>query len=154
MNRLLAFGYIILGVIVGYGIGVTSHSQGDALLSLERLLVPLTVIVALGLWFWFESGGRNRRLKKWDTIRTGGKWRFIVVRYIIIRGILILAFLFVPAFVYTGASEPILIMFTVSMVVVTIVMAYIGNQEWLVTELTYHERSTLTVYRSRTEAAV
>jgi hypothetical protein len=154
MNRFLAFGYIILGVIVGYGIGVTSQSKGDTLLSLERLLILLIVTLTLGLWFWFESGGRERRLKKWDKIRTGGKWRFIVIRYMIIRGILVLAFLFVPAFFYAGASYPILLMLAISIVVVSLVMAYIGNQEWLETELAYHERATMNAYRSRTETIV
>jgi TRAP-type uncharacterized transport system fused permease subunit len=69
----------------------------------------------------------------------------------IIRGILILAFLFVPAFVIAGVSNPIMLMLIICIAVVAIVMAYIGRQEWLETELAFHERSILIAHRSRTE---
>ena len=82
-------------------------------------------------FFWrrIEAKAHRRHLDQWDDLRVRGKWFFVLSRYVLRRGSVLLVIFAGPAAFETTLSATIVFNLLFAALVVPL-LAYLGNQEW------------------------
>jgi len=128
VNRLLAFGYVLIGFIAGLAFGVGTGV--DSTVTLQRFAYFVGALIVIGIWQWFENTSHNRHLAKWEKYVRRGKWNFIVTRYLVPRGIMVLLFIFLPFIGKVNLTTDSLLVLCVTAIIGLSAMAFLGYQEW------------------------
>jgi hypothetical protein len=119
-----AYVYFAVGLIYGFGLGVLlEQSNLINLTSLSLLIGLLVLIPALG---WLEARTHHRRLAAWGRIRERGKFIFIGMWYLVLRGGIFSAVLML-SLRGTGPAWPV---HEVGIPVVLIALFIVGSEEW------------------------
>jgi|GEM_PF-2329070 len=89
-------------------------------------LVP-AMVFCVAIWFliWAEEWTHAERLARWEIIRRRGKWFFIVSRYVLLRGLVLIIVYAAPAYFSPGLHAVALVS-----LLVLIVTLILGHQEW------------------------
>jgi hypothetical protein len=113
-----------VGVLYGFGLGVLlSQANLVGIASFSLLLLFLIIVPTL---VWIEMQFHQFRKKNWEEIQHRGKFMFVFVRYMLLRGGTVAAVLMyvlpgkVPSVLIHGITVPILLL----------TAAYVGHQEW------------------------
>ncbi len=120
--------YLLFGMLCGFLIG-TSVGQESAIIARRMLFAAAIMFVAL-FWRRIESKAHKQHLLEWDDIEERGKWQFILVRYVLVRGIVFVVLLIGPALStlkFTINTISILV-FAGSLLIS--ILLYLGHEEW------------------------
>lgn len=128
MKHPLAFGYVLIGFVGGFGFGVITERTSE--LTFERLGIFFGVVVLLALWQWFEHASHRHNLEKWEDIRPRGKWRFIVTRFLLTRAIIALILMLLPFWSVLKFSGSSLVALVLTYLLAILALTYLGYQEW------------------------
>ncbi len=99
--------------------------QQDAPVTLARLVPAVAFCVAIFLLLWVEEWTHAERFARWEIIRRRGKWFFIVSRYVLLRGLVLIIVYEAPAYFSTGLNAVALVS-----IIVLVVITILGHQEW------------------------
>lgn len=139
MNRLLAFGYVMIGFIAGLAFGVGTGA--DLSLTLQRFAYFLGALILIGFWQWFENTSHHRHVAKWDYYIRRGKWNFIATHYVLARGLTVLLFISFPFLGKVHFTTDSLLVLVVTAVIGLSAMAFLGYQEWVHCQQDFEIRS-------------
>lgn len=128
MKRTLAFGYVTIGFIAG--IAFSAGIGSDPTVILQRFGFFIAALFLIGMWQWFEEHSHNRHLEAWEKYTQQGKWNFILLRYVLARGIVILVFIFLPFVGKLNASSDTLLFLGITTLICLSALAFLGHQEW------------------------
>ncbi|MDE3056535.1 MAG: hypothetical protein KGJ59_01075 [Bacteroidota bacterium] len=129
MNRSLAFGYLTAGFLIGLTVSVVGTGT-DLTVVFKRIGFFFGVIVLIGLWQWFESHSHKRHLAQWEKYADQGKWNFIVTRYVLARGVIVVLFIFLPFAGRLPVTTDSLGVLLLTVLIAFSVLAFLGYQEW------------------------
>ena len=79
-----AYVYFAVGLIYGFGLGVLLDGSNMVNLTSVSLMGGLLILIPT-LW-WIESHAHTRRLAEWDRIRERGRYSFVLIWYVLLRG--------------------------------------------------------------------
>jgi hypothetical protein len=113
----------IAGAVFGFGLCLVMQQSGPV--TLLRILPVISLGVVLMFLQWVEERTHGTLLEHWDEIRRKGKWSFIVTRYLLLRGGILLVVFLAPAYPAFDPRTDLLIV-----VIVVAVTALLGYQEW------------------------
>ena len=116
--------FFAVGLIYGFGLGVLlDQTNAVNLTSLSLLIGALFLVPAIG---WLESRTHLRRLASWGRIREQGKFTFIGIWYILLRGGIFSAILMISL---RGISRawPV---DEITVPVILVALFIIGLEEW------------------------
>ena len=128
MNRLLAFGYVLIGFIAGLAFGVGTGT--DLTLTLQRFAYFVGALILIGLWQWFEESSHHRHVARWERYISRGKWNFIATHYVLARGFTVLLFIVLPFIGKVHFTTDSMLVLVVTAVIGLSAMAFLGYQEW------------------------
>jgi hypothetical protein len=131
----LAFGYVLIGFIAGFGFGVITERMSA--LSFERIAFLVGFVAVIALWQWSEHASHRRNLDKWKNIRLRGKWYFIATRYLITRAIIVMVLMVVPFWSVLRFSGDALLALVLTYLMAILTLAFLGYQEWSTCEQEY-----------------
>ncbi len=131
MNRLTRSPLILVfsaGLLCGLLIGMAIDRGWSPIIS-KMLWVGSIVVISL-FWQRVEAAAHIRHMYTWAIRRVRGKWRFIITRYILLRGSILFVITMGPS--YVNASLPFLFSWVTFGVVAAFVLlfAYLGYEEW------------------------
>ncbi|HTY57356.1 MAG TPA: hypothetical protein VMF59_01005, partial [Bacteroidota bacterium] len=83
-------------------------------------------------FFWrrIESRAHRERLDQWEDLRLRGKWYFVISRYVVVRGFVLLVIFAGPAIFELKFSDPLIFVTAVTGAVLVPMFIYLGHQEW------------------------
>ena len=123
MNKPLAYTYFIAGII--FCVCLYLIMQRSVLPVLTRSLLVAGYFIAIIFWRWIEKRLHKGHIQLWKHIRQNGKLTFIVTRYILLRGIILILIFIVPS--YSAVNIQAIMMFVILFISLTSIL---GNQEW------------------------
>lgn len=128
ISKSFAWLFACLGLFVGFIIGASLDKASTAFL---LKIVPVGIIVVLVLFSRrIDSAMHTHYVETWPRWQTRGKWRFILVNYVAIRGgILFLAVgaPYIPVLEYIKYTVGILLFVVIAVV---LMMIFLGHEEW------------------------
>ncbi len=135
MNRTLRFEYFLIGFVVGW-VFAQGFARGSDL-SYWALLAALGGILIFAALLWLDSFGQRHRRENWPALRAKGKWSFVFIYHVLIRGVVLVLFLCLMPFVSVGFTSPILVALGIGALCLLAVLVYLGLDEWHANELTF-----------------
>jgi hypothetical protein len=154
MKNPLAFGYVLIGFIAGFGFGVVTERLSA--LTFERLAFFCGIVVLIALWQWLEHVSHRRNLEKWENIRSRGKWYFIATRYLLTRAIIVLVLMLVPLWSVLKLSGYSLLALALTYLIAILSLTFLGYQEWSTCEQEFEIlilRKTARRYRDQSSSS-
>ena len=76
-------------------------------------------------------------IQNWSSLRSRGKWYFVATRYVLLRGFVLFMVFVLPSFAGVTFSNTILLATSVGYLVLAIVLAYFGLEQWRASEQEY-----------------
>jgi hypothetical protein len=105
----------------------------EGTLTLTRILLIIGYLIALALWRWIEVRLHTHHTERWEYIRQQGKFGFVTIRYLILRGAILSLLFLGPMF----PRFDIRIAAVVALIII-VGMTLQGNQEWSNCESQFH----------------
>jgi hypothetical protein len=133
MNKAILFFYTLIGFIIGWIMGSSLSPNPET--SFHHLLLAVGSMLVFGALAWVDSLGRSRIQNNWSSIRSKGKWRFVVVYHLLIRGIILMLFLLLLPYASVGFTRPVLTVLIPATVFLFGALIFLGHQEWQENEL-------------------
>ena len=127
--------YLLAGLLVGIFVGASIGRQWVTVVS--RLISSCVILATALFWRRVESYAHKRYLETWSIRRIRGKWAFIVTHYIFLRGGLLFAAFVGPMFLQSPITKETLMIISVSLLVLTGSMVYLGHASWTECERDY-----------------
>ncbi len=128
MHRTLAYGYLVFGFVIGVGYSV--GMEGSAAVTEERFMYFLVALILMSLWQWFESISHWRHITRWGKLSAKGRRRFIVMRYVVGRGLVFLAGTVAVVVSLKPLSGGAFIALATGFGALVCLLAWLGNLEW------------------------
>lgn len=120
----MSYANFAVGLLYGFGLGVLlEHADLVNLTSFSLLLGGLILVPSLG---WVETRAHRGRMMEWERIHEKGKFAFIALRYMLLRGGIfsLLVMLSLRGRLFSWSVHGI------TVPVVLIALAFVGLQEW------------------------
>jgi hypothetical protein len=139
--------YVFLGFYCGFILG--ESLKKDVSLIAGRILYCGAILLAGLYWRTIDASSHQHHLTVWLDVRRKGKWRFILTRYILLRGGLMLALFGSPLYfnfdsaIVAGRTNALLA------VVLVVMMILLGHIEWRYCE---QDSNILAIKRAAEEA--
>ncbi len=149
-SRYLPILYILAGIVLGIFVGV-SISRSWAILLLRIIAVGLILTIAL-FWRRIESHAHKRCLDTWSMRRVRGRWSFILIQYLVVRGSLIFAAFAGPMLLQPPMTNQTTTIIPAFSFLLIVAMIYLGNESWKECERDY-EIQTLRNLAQQTRTA-
>jgi hypothetical protein len=120
--------YLLFGILCGFLLGSSLDQETNVWV--RRLLFTGAIFFVALLWRRMESRAHKHHLEQWEGLRIRGRWYFILSRYMLVRGIVLLVIFVGPALSWLKFS--IALMATLAFVGILLVplLLYLGHQEW------------------------
>jgi len=128
MNKARSYGYLIIGVLLGFALGVSSLSESTV--TYEKLGYFLGALVLAFFYQWFEEGSHARHLAKWTIHRQQGALYFITAYYVLARAISILVIFSLPLWLKLNPTPDVLLITILTGIITLFAFAFLGHQEW------------------------
>lgn len=123
MKKSIVWTLFFGGSVFGFGLCFIMQQQSP--ITFARLVPAVVFCVAFCLLQWVEEWTHAERLARWEIIRRRGKWFFIVSRYVLLRGLVLIIMYATPAYFSPGLHAVALVS-----LIVLIVTPILGHQEW------------------------
>ncbi len=135
IKKSLVYAYFTVGVIFGFGLCMVMRQNAE--LTLSSYVKMLVFAILIPLIHWAEARTHRGHIIRWAEIRLLGKWNFVILRYILLRGIMVCA-IFLGPNVSSMTARSIVVFAAVILVVIGVV----GAEEWTECE-TQHQINQL-----------
>jgi hypothetical protein len=135
VSRPLSIFYFFSGLLVGLIVGMSLDKQWTVVVT--RFISAGVIIILSFFWRRIESYSSKRYLDTWSTHRARGKWRFIFIHYVFIRGLILLVVFagpMLPSFVFTTLTVTII---GASIIALVLLLIYLGHETWTTCEQDY-----------------
>ena len=123
MNLRNSYTYFGAGLVFGFILCFLMQREGP--ITFTRLLPVVGYLVALMFWRWIEGRMHTHQTQGWQYIRRQGKFEFVMIRYVVLRGA-ILSLIFISP-MFSTIEFRTAFFFGVLVITVTTVLGY---QEW------------------------
>lgn len=123
MNQKISYMYFGAGLIFGFTLCLLMQREGTFTFTL--LLQVVGYLVALFLWRWIEDRMHTHYTERWQYVRRQGKFLFVIIRYVVLRGT-ILSLLFIGP-LFRTIDFRTACFFEVLVLAITTLLGY---QEW------------------------
>lgn len=121
--------YLLFGIYCGFLLG--SFIDQDATVWVGRILSTAAILFIASRLKWIEGKSHRRHVEQWEYLRAGGKWHFVIVRYALIREVVILIIFVGPLESTLKLSLTYLSTAVFVGAVLAPVLVYLGHQEWI-----------------------
>jgi hypothetical protein len=143
--------YILICIFFGFFCGFLLGESLERGLSITigRILYAGSILIVGLFWRSIDARSHQRHLEVWLELQKRGKWYFILTRYILLRGGLLLALFGVP--LYFNANFTSVVYRTIALIfgVLVVMMILLGHLEWLYCE----QDSNILAFRRAAEEA-
>lgn len=113
-----------VGLLYGFGLGVLLDQASLVnATTFSLLIVFLALVPTLG---WIESYNHRRRVDNWERIRRQGKFVFVLMRYVVLRGGIIAAILMYSLRGNNGGG----LVHEIAIPIMMVALGIVGFQEW------------------------
>ncbi len=130
MHKLTATTYLGIGLLLGY---ILFSLVGNANpITLGGITLIVGYLAALGLWQWSEGKFHRHHERRWGEIRGQGKHLFVLVRFVLFRGLILMVLFVGPVLSRVDVSWALAV--GILILIVTISRGY---QEWSDCEALY-----------------
>jgi len=146
-NKVSILLYIFFGFFSGFLLGASLDRELSMMLG--RVLYACGILIVGLFWRTIDVRSHHHHLEIWLELRRRGKWYFIVTRYILLRGGLLLALFGAPLFFNVPFAGPIDRMLELMIIVLMVMMLLLGHLEWRFCE----QDSTILAFKRAAEAA-
>jgi hypothetical protein len=133
MNKSLLYSHFVGGMIFGL-LSFCVLQRVDYSQPGKILFVALFAVLFF-LWRWMETRLHIHYFNIWERIRPNGRFNFIFVRYILLRGIVLSILFIVPSLSQIDIRT--ILLFIVLIIIITTML---GTQEWTDCENKYQAR--------------
>lgn len=123
MNQRNSYTYFGAGLVFGFTLCLLMQREGP--ITFTRLLPVVGYLVALFFWRWIEGRIHTHQTQRWQYIRRQGKFEFVMIRYVVLRGA-ILSLIFIGP-MFSTIDFRTAFFFGVLVITVTTLLGY---QEW------------------------
>ena len=123
MNKGNSYTYFGAGLVFGFALCFIIQREGP--ITFTRLLPIVGYLIALFLWRWIEGRTHTHHTERWQYIRRQGKFGFVMIRYVVLRGA-ILSLIFVGP-MFSAIDFRTVAFLGILFVTVTMLL---GFQEW------------------------
>jgi hypothetical protein len=126
--KTLSVFYFFSGLVVGLLIGLSVNKELVPILL--RVLATCTIIVVAFFWRRIESYAHKRYLETWSNHKSGGKWRFIITQYVLIRGSALTAAVILPAIPTLILTTYTVVIILATTAILVLLLIYLGHESW------------------------
>jgi hypothetical protein len=116
--------YFLFGVLCGFLLGSSLEPQTGVWV--RRVLAGIALCLVALFWRRTEAKSHRYHLEQWEELRLRGRWFFVITRYLLLRGIVLIVIFGGSAIFETWYAAPLL--FLVAILVP--LLLYLGVQEW------------------------
>ncbi|HTR98725.1 MAG TPA: hypothetical protein VML00_03180 [Bacteroidota bacterium] len=120
--------YLLFGLLCGFLLGSSIDTETG--IWIRRALGAAGIFVVGFFWRRIEARAHRSHIEQWDEIAERGKWRFVIVNYVLIRGFVLLVILGGPAGFETRFSAVTLTVDAVAALLVIPLLVALGIWEW------------------------
>lgn len=127
-ERVFPILYIFIGLYCGFLLG--AFLDPDLSAAVAKGLYATAILILVLFWRRIDQRMHQRHVQNWVELRRKGRWYFIVTRYVLLRGGILLAIFGGPLLLkirFVGAVIPFL---AFSVVVLIVLMTLLGLVEW------------------------
>ena len=120
--------YLLFGIFCGFLLGSSLDQESSVVI--KKVIIAFAIIFIAVFYGKIEAKSHRHHLNTWEKIKSGGKWSFIVTRYILLRGIILSVILIGPAISTLQLSTVILGILMFCLIPLFGYMIYRGHEEW------------------------
>ena len=117
--------YLLFGFYCGFLLG--SSLGQEAGVWVRRAVSSAGILFIAFLWRRTESRAHRQHLDQWEDLRVRGKWYFVVTRYVVFRGFVLLVIFAGPALFELRFSNPLLVCHRDRGAILVPMFVYIGS---------------------------
>jgi hypothetical protein len=119
---------LLMGIVVGFSIATVLGYKYSLLML--RWIIVVSAITLAKYGKRIEAALHEMYFNNWEHLRSLNKWNFIIIRYALIRA-LVLYSIFVLPMVLKGRASPLVLMVsTTAFLLLCAVLSYFGVNEW------------------------
>jgi len=119
---------LLFGLYCGFLLG--SSLGQEAGVWIRRAVYSVGVLFIAFFWRRIESRVHAEHLDQWEELRARGKRYFVISRYVVVRGFVLLVIFAGPAIFELRFSNPLLFVTAVTGAILVPMFVYLGHQEW------------------------
>jgi hypothetical protein len=120
--------YLLFGILFGFLLGSSlDHETG---VWVRRGLSAGAILFVAFFWRRTESRAHQSHLEQWDDLRVRGKWYFILSRYLLVRGIVLMVMFAGPYVSVLRFSVTVTFVLAFCGALLVPMLLYLGHQEW------------------------
>ena len=134
-SRSLVPFFLLIGFVCGFFLATALNKETAVLIA--RFVLALSIVTGALCGKQIEAALHARDLDNWEEIRTRHKWRFITIRYALLRGIVLFALFIFPLLLTVRFSSLVFIASAAGFALLALALAYFGGQEWTTCEREY-----------------
>lgn len=131
--------YLLFGLYCGFLLG--SSLGQEVGVWFRRAVYSIGILFIAFFWRRIESRAHRENLERWEELRSRGKWYFVISRYVVVRGFILLVIFAGPALFELKFSNPLLFVTAVAGAILVPMFVYLGRQEWLECEREFEIRA-------------
>jgi Mn2+/Fe2+ NRAMP family transporter len=135
MNKSTAFFYFLFGLLWGFFLGASLEEAASV--TVGKVIFAVVVLVLAFFSRRLESLAHKQHMQKWNDLRNRGKWHFILTRYVLLRGSILVVLLVGPLLPALKYSALIFTVLLLAFVLLAVILSYVGHEEWMMCEEDY-----------------
>jgi hypothetical protein len=120
--------YLLFGMLFGFLLG-SSIGQESAIIARRMVFAAAIMFIAFS-WRRIEWKAHNQHLEEWDEIEARGIWHFILVRYVLVRGVVLTVLLIGPALSTLQFSLTVVAFLAIAASLLIAILLFLGREEW------------------------
>jgi hypothetical protein len=103
-------------------------------ISVGRFILPVAVIILAVFWRRLEMKSHQQHIHNWSILREQGMFRFILGRYLFLRGGILFVVLFLAFYAAIRLSSLVSVILLSTFAVIVLTLFFVGREEWKVCE--------------------
>lgn len=120
--------YFLFGVLCGLILGTSLEREWPAVFT--KLVFLSSVLILAISWRRLEADAHKRHVESWLQLRSKGKWFFIITRYVLLRGSVLLIVFIGPIYSTIASTRSATVVFIFLAVLLAFILSYLGHEEW------------------------
>jgi len=127
-NTRFPYFYFLFGALCGFLLGSSLKKESSVIVG--KVLFAVAVLLIAFFWRRVEATAHTRHVEAWYLLRPRGKWYFIITRYLLLRGSVLLVVLIGPIYLTLGLSTFHFDYLVLVLMLFIFITLYLGHEEW------------------------
>jgi hypothetical protein len=119
---------ILLGIVFGFIIATTLGNEYSLLVLRWSIVVSAITMAKYGMRI--ESALHEMCVSNWNHLRSLNKWNFVIIRYALIRALVLFSIFVLPIVLKGRVSLLVLMVSTSAFLLLCVILSYFGLNEW------------------------